>query len=160
MSFLKATIAGTVFGALVLSLVPFATASEEDFPGFETLMSEEEFQDTGLDKLSKQELESLTQWLIRYTAGDAQILQDRSEAVREAEKAFEIESRITGEFKGWTGKTIFRLENGQIWQQRLSGRYPYRGPANPRVRISKNWLGFFKMTLIDIDKSIGVSQVR
>jgi len=134
-------------------------AVEDDFPGFEKLMTEQEFEGTGLRKLSPKELEALNQWLVRYTAGDAQVLQATSETVREAEKNFEVESRIMGDFKGWTGKTVFRLENGQVWKQRLSGRYPYRGPANPKVVISRNWLGFFKMTLVDIDKSIGVSQV-
>ena len=28
-----------------------------------------------------------------------------------------IESRIDGEFTGWSGDTIFKLRNGQIWQQ-------------------------------------------
>lgn len=136
-----------------------AGAAENDFPGFEKLMTEQEFEGTGLDKLSSKELDALNQWLIRYTAGDAQVLQATSETVREAEKNYEVESRLVGEFTGWTGKTVFRLENGQIWKQRLSGRYPYRGPANPKVIISRNWLGFFKMTLVDVDRSIGVSQV-
>lgn len=28
-----------------------------------------------------------------------------------------IESRIQGRFAGWTGKTVYRLSNGQTWQQ-------------------------------------------
>jgi len=28
-----------------------------------------------------------------------------------------IESRIQGRFAGWTGKTVYRLTNGQTWQQ-------------------------------------------
>jgi hypothetical protein len=28
-----------------------------------------------------------------------------------------IESAITGEVQGWSGETIFKLDNGQIWQQ-------------------------------------------
>ncbi|MFK8042824.1 hypothetical protein [Congregibacter sp.] len=146
--------------AIVLLLWgPFIVAAEDDFPGFKKLMTVEEFEGTGLNKLSGKELDALNEWLIRYTAGEAQVLQATSEAVREAERSYEVESRITGDFSGWTGKTVFRLENGQVWRQRLSGRYPYRGPANPKVVISKNWAGFFKMTLVDIDKSIGVSQV-
>lgn len=132
----------------------------EDFPGLERLMTVEQFRRTGLQKLSDTELEALNEWLIEYTAGDAQILQDTSEAVREAEKNLEINSRITGDFNGWDGDTIFRLENGQIWQQRLSGRYPYRGPENPEIRISKNFLGFYKMTLLESGKTVGVKRLR
>src|SRR5690606_4924947 len=36
-----------------------------------------------------------------------------------------IESRIDGEFEGWEGETVFKLLNGQIWQQ-IDGRYKYR----------------------------------
>ncbi|WOJ92366.1 hypothetical protein R0135_11280 [Congregibacter variabilis] len=160
MSFTYPTTARALVGVFLLLAGSLVGAAEDDFPGFEKLMSEQEFQDTGLKKLSSKELKSLNEWLIRYTAGDAQILQVSSEAVREAEKDFEIETTISGEFSGWTGKTIFRLENGQVWKQRLSGRYAYRGPANPKVRITKNWVGFYMLTLIDEDRSIGVSQVR
>jgi hypothetical protein len=33
-----------------------------------------------------------------------------------------IESTIEGEFEGWDGDTIFKLDNGQIWQQ---AKYDY-----------------------------------
>lgn len=132
----------------------------EDFPGLERLMTVEQFRSTGLQKLSDAELEALNEWLIEYTAGDAQILQGTNEAVREAEKNIEIKSRISGDFDGWDGNTIFRLENGQIWQQRLAGRHPYRGPENPEIRISKNFFGFYKMTLLESGKSIGVKRLR
>ncbi|MFT4767253.1 MAG: hypothetical protein ACI8RN_000378 [Glaciecola sp.] len=160
MSFTHPTTAGALFGVFLLMSASFVGAANDDFPGFEKLMSDQEFVETGLGKLNAKELEALNQWLIRYTAGDAVVLQATNEAVREAEKSYEVESSITGEFSGWTGKTVFRLENGQVWEQRLSGRYPYRGPANPKVVISKNFMGFYKMTLVDVDRSIGVSRVR
>ena len=97
---------------------------------------------------------------MRYTAGAAEVLQRSSKAVRAAAKDFEVESMILGYFKGWSGETVFRLDNGQIWQQRLAGKYKYRGPANRAVRISKNWLGFYRLTLIDSNKSIGVTPLR
>lgn len=148
-----------LLGIVLLLWGSFTFAAEDDFPGFKKLMTVEEFEGTGLNKLSGKELDALNDWLIRYTAGEAQVLQVTSEAVREAEKSYEVESRIIGDFSGWTGKTVFRLENGQVWRQRLSGRYPYRGPANPKVIISKNWAGYFKMTLVEKDKSIGVTQI-
>lgn len=123
-------------------------------------MTVEQFRRTGLQKLSDTELEALNEWLIEYTAGEAESLQSSSEAVREAEKNLEIKSRITGDFNGWDGDTIFRLQNGQIWQQRLASRYPYRGPENPEIRISKNFFGFYKMTLVESGKSVGVKRLR
>lgn len=45
-----------------------------------------------------------------------------------------IESQIDGEFSGWTGETVFKLKNGQFWQQaRYAYRYHYA--YNPRVRV-------------------------
>ena len=55
---------------------------------------------------------------------------------------------------------MFRLENGQVWRQRLDGRYQYSGAPNPAVRIDKNWLGFYRMTLVKEGRSIGVTRVR
>jgi hypothetical protein len=45
-----------------------------------------------------------------------------------------IESRIEGVFEGWDGDTIFRLQNGQIWQQ-ASYAYLYHYAYAPRVTI-------------------------
>lgn len=137
-----------------------AQAAEERFPGVEKLMSEADFRAAGLEGLSPAQLESLNQWLIRYTAGEAEVLQQTNEAVREAEQDIEITARLSEDFDGWEGKTVFRLDNGQIWKQRNDGRYRYRGPASPQVRIDKNWLGFYKMTLIDEDRGIGVTRLR
>jgi hypothetical protein len=120
-------------------------------------MSEEQFRSAGLEKLSDAELKAFNSWLIIYTAGDAQVLQDTNASVKDAEKNYEVESRITGEFSGWSGGTIFYLENGQVWEQRLDGRYRYTGPPNPKVRIDRNWLGFYRLTLIESGRSVGVS---
>jgi len=45
-----------------------------------------------------------------------------------------IESRIEGDFEGWDGDTVFRLQNGQIWQQ-ASYAYRYHYAYAPRVTI-------------------------
>jgi len=45
-----------------------------------------------------------------------------------------IESRIEGDFEGWDGDTVFRLQNGQIWQQ-AGYAYRYHYAYAPRVTI-------------------------
>lgn len=45
-----------------------------------------------------------------------------------------IESRIAGEFKGWDGKSTYRLANGQLWQQ-TRYKYEYKYAYNPEVLI-------------------------
>lgn len=52
-----------------------------------------------------------------------------------------IESRIVGDFHGWTGDTTFRLENGQIWKQAGPG-YFETNLKNPKVVIKKLMIGY------------------
>lgn len=151
---------GSLLAMALLGLPPLAALATEDFPGVRKLMSADEFLRSGLDKLSADELRTLDAWLIEYTVGEAPVLKENNETVREADKNYEVVSRIEGEFSGWDGNTVFRLENGQVWRQRLDGRYFYRGGPRPEVRISRNWLGFYRLTLIEADRSIGVSRVR
>ena len=137
-----------------------AWADEKPFPGIQGLMSSAEFSAAGLEGLSVEELEALNAWLVRYTAGEAAILRVDNKEVREASKDFELHSRITGNFRGWSGETLFRLENGQIWRQRLRSRYAYIGPSNPEIRITRNWMGFYKLTVVETGKGVGVTLVH
>jgi hypothetical protein len=129
------------------------------FPGIEALMTGEEYQAAGLDKLTPGERGALNRWLIRYTAEDSQLLRTHDEEVIKAVEEQEILSVILPPFNGWTGKTIFKLENGQVWQQRRQGNYPYRG-SSPQVRISKNIMGFFRMELLENGKSVQVKRLK
>ena len=45
-----------------------------------------------------------------------------------------IETQIDGTFNGWTGDTVFKLSNGQIWQQ-SSYDYTYHYAYRPEVLI-------------------------
>jgi hypothetical protein len=146
--------------ALSLALACPIAPAEESFPGIRQLMSEEEFRAAGLGRLDAAELKALNGWLIRYTAGEAGSLRATNEAVREAERAYEVNARLSADFDGWEGDTLFRLDNGQIWRQRLSGRFVYDGEPGPAVRIQKNWLGFHVMIMVDSQKSVGVTRVR
>lgn len=45
-----------------------------------------------------------------------------------------IESRIDGEFRGWDGKSTYKLINGQTWQQ-TTYKYEYKYAYRPEVMI-------------------------
>jgi hypothetical protein len=137
--------------------IPLTSAEESTFPGVQKLMNEREFSAAGLEKLSPQEIKALNQWLISYTAGEAQVLVTTDEEVMEAERTQEILSSIKQPFSGWRGDTVFRLENGQVWQQRRRGNYHHNG-SDTRVRITKNFMGFYKMTLLDSGKAVQVTR--
>lgn len=52
-----------------------------------------------------------------------------------------IESRIDGAFGGWSGETIFKLENGQIWQQ-ASYAKTHQQKYRPKVVIVRTSAGY------------------
>lgn len=69
-----------------------------------------------------------------------------------------IESRIIGEFHGWTGDTVFRLENGQVWKQAGPGYFRV-DLKNPKVVIKKLLIGY--VLLVDgYAKEVFVSRIR
>ncbi|KGE04107.1 hypothetical protein [Pseudohaliea rubra] len=145
--------------ALLLAVSCTGFAHAEDFPGIEQLMSAEEFEAAGLDKLSDAERDALDNWLLRYTARDAETLRSTSEDVREAEQEARIEARVRTPFRGWNGNTLFYLENGQVWQQRLEGRFAYEG-GDREVILDKNFFGFWRLTHVATGRKVGVKRIR
>jgi hypothetical protein len=69
-----------------------------------------------------------------------------------------IETRIDGEFAGWEGETIFKLQNGQIWQQ-ASYAYTYSYKYSPPVLIFRTGAGY-EMQVDGIDSRIRVRRLR
>lgn len=137
-------------------------ARAADDPDVRELMTPEEFNAAGLERLSPQEIEALNRWLIRYTAKEAPVQRRASVAVREAMKeddVTEIRTRIVGDFAGWDGKTVFRLENGQVWQQRIDGHFRKR-LSSPEVVISKNVLGLWMLRVVEGDRAVGVKRIQ
>ena len=111
--------------ALLCAALTSTPALADTFPGVETLMSAEQFKAAGLHKLTPAEREALDRWLVSYTAEEAPEMLRSNPEVRAAEEAIRIEARINQPFNGWTGDTIFYLDNGQVWRQRLKGRFWY-----------------------------------
>lgn len=147
-------------GLLALALLApvLVAASDDKFPGVRKLMSDEQFKAAGLDNLSPGQLKQLDAWLLQYTAGEATVLRDQNAEVREVESAYNVEAQAT-EFRGWSGETVFRLDNGQVWKQRLDGRFAYSGDDH-RVRIERNFMGFFRLVHVATGRAVGVTRLR
>jgi len=121
-------------------------------------MSASEFRQAGLTKLSAQEKAALNLWLTRYaiklyTAASGSQTADSASSSPSA-----IESQIDGTFKGWDGDTIFKLTNGQIWQQ-ASYAYTYHYAYRPEVVIYKGG-SVYKMKVEGVDHSINVRRIK
>jgi len=69
-----------------------------------------------------------------------------------------IESYIDGEFTGWEGETIFKLDNGQIWQQSRYA-YHYHYAYHPKVTIVRTRAGS-KMLVEGVDESVYVVRLK
>jgi len=101
-------------------------------------------------------LSQLEKWAIS-TASKAQNAPRRlSQPTIEPEAV--IESQIDGEFEGWEGETIFKLTNGQIWQQ-ASYDYMYHYAYMPEVIIYTT-SGGYKMKVEDVEETIEVVRIR
>lgn len=69
-----------------------------------------------------------------------------------------IESQIDGEFKGWSGETIFKLTNGQIWQQ-SNYSYTYSYSYRPKITIYSA-SGGCKLKVDGLCDTIGVKRLK
>lgn len=70
-----------------------------------------------------------------------------------------IRSRIDGPFRGWRGnKTRFRLENGEVWEQRQSSTFMVKLDS-PEVIIKKGRFGY-TMEVPSIGKRVHVKQIK
>jgi len=78
---------------------------------------------------------------------------------RQSPEKVTINSSIAGEFNGWTGRTRFQLQNGQIWEQRRGRRWKITLDS-PEVRITQNFMGAYEMEVVSESKSIGVRRIR
>jgi hypothetical protein len=152
----------SVRASLVLGLLLAPTVTAEAPPDVRALMTPDEFKAAGLERLSPAELEALNRWLLRYTATQASELRQDSKLVTEEIRKVEqdgLRTRIVGEFRGWDGDTVFRLENGQVWRQRLPGQWSYRA-TSPEVELSKNMMGFWMLRVLSADRAIGVTRIE
>jgi hypothetical protein len=117
------------------------------------IMTAAEFNRAGLQKLTPEEVDALNDWLYRYSL---RLLVNTAEPTAPTGNA--IESYIEGEFEGWDGETVFKLDNGQIWQQALYA-YTYHYAYHPKVLIYKDGPRY-KMKVDGVSSSIEVKRIK
>lgn len=154
--------------ALLVAAFPLASAqsvmaqqSAVTPPPVEQMMTPSELAATGVTKLTETERNALNQWLAKYTAVVLQVAamqgqQPGGDALPLSGAV--VESRIDGTFNGWDGETVFKLQNGQVWQQ-ASYAYMYHYAYAPRVLIYRSGAGF-KMKVDGVTNEIAVRRLR
>ena len=74
-----------------------------------------------------------------------------------------IEATLVGNFDGWNGNTVFRLDNGQVWRQTKNYIRPYkpRDPIpSPRVTIEKGLFGTYNLRIEGVKRIVQVRRVE
>ena len=71
-----------------------------------------------------------------------------------------IRSRIDGIFEGWSGKTEFTLENGQVWRQAAGGKLVARESENPEVEIKRGFMGVYYLKVDGYNPTVKVRRIK
>ncbi len=127
-------------------------------------MSVSDFKGAGLTKLTADELANLNLWLTKLAetvekdAGQPSTASYKERVAPLQPASDAIESQIDGDFEGWSGETIFKLQNGQIWQQ-ASYDYQYEYAYSPEVTIYKT-SECYKMKVENVSDVICVKRLK
>jgi hypothetical protein len=72
-----------------------------------------------------------------------------------------LTSRLMNNFEGWKGRTIFRLENGQVWMQVNNERYEHSEVlAHAQVKIYPASVGTFWLEIDGVNPRCRVKPVK
>ena len=151
--------------SLAFSLLLLATAGVQaqeekakSWTGLKQMMSQGQFNAAGLDRLSDEELRQLDRWILNFLAHESEQVLKTDKKIKKLQESG-VKRRIKGTFKGWWGKTVFRLDNGEVWQQRHNAKYSIT-LESPEVEIKKNLFGFYEMSIIETGRRVGVTRLK
>jgi biotin carboxyl carrier protein len=79
-------------------------------------------------------------------------------AAAKPDKAEPLESRLVGDFRGWSGQTVFTLENGTRWvQQNKVDHYDYSPALHaPLVKIKPSSVSGFWLEVKGVNSRVRV----
>lgn len=166
-----------LFFTLIFSM-HIAAYAEEAFSTLEERMSGIEFKQTGLVKLTDEELATLNEWIRSHSVATLQNAAARPASSKaqagstEDMRGFEnrpidspdgkiIHGTIVGTFKGWDGKrTLFKLTNGMIWQQTETAAFYVKPVENAEITIRKGLLGNWRLSMVGYNSAVSVERVK
>ncbi|MFI4921966.1 MAG: hypothetical protein ACHQAZ_10040 [Gammaproteobacteria bacterium] len=165
----------TLIQALLLTgaaLLPSLAASATDNQDFDVLksMSVADFRATGLDHLSDAQIKALDAWFAGYERTHAPCAGTATPAVaaisaQPAKPAAptegnDIVAHLDGTFTGWGGTTVFKLDNGQVWQQVDDSVLSTGAVKNPKITISKGLISAYYLSVEGVRDTIAVRRVK
>lgn len=159
--FRRACLAGCVllaFGVHAVQAQAFSTLEER--------MSAAQFRAAGLDKLSEEELAALNAWLQANAGAPAAVAPATAPPAatrigfREQDVKGTVVSALDGTFTGWDGKTVFNLENGQVWQQIEQGRLDGVNLERPMITIEPGMFGSWRLKVEGLNATTRVKRIQ
>jgi len=125
-------------------------------------MSQAELRAAGLDQLSPEQLKYLNEWLRTHGGAGGPAVGPGGVPMFYADDSARdtVEGHIDGPFLGWRGKTVFKLDNGQEWQQAESGMFDAGKMNSPAVRIKPMILGSWLMYVDGCGCSVRVQRIK
>lgn len=158
--------------ALIALFVSVAALAQESFSTLEERMTGKEYHDTGLHKLTDEELAALNEWIRArsLTQEEAQELNRQRGTMTDAagdRRGFQdgpddtsIQSRIVGEFSGWSGETVFELANGMVWEQVRPGTFGMPRTDSPSVTIRPGAFDAWYLSVDGYNREVLVRRVE
>ncbi len=151
-----------IVSSLIGIVAIWAVSQQSDVVlSIEKVMNKEEIHETGIDSLKPAQRAALDAWLNRYTKRVIRTVRKVDSAAAVGSRSScepAIESSISGDFNGWDGETVFKLSNGQIWEQAemdMMSSYSYM----PDITIYST-SGGCRMKVEDEDETILVKRIR
>jgi len=163
------------FLIVILSLtMPLCVIAAEGFSSLEEQMSGKEFTAAGLNKLTTEELEALNNWIRSHSVATLDQPKDGKydvATVQGDERGFKnkknskqdrspITSRVKGSFTGWSGHTLFALENGMIWEQSDKEKFYIQEVQNPEITIQPGRFGTWRLSVDGHDSNCRVKRIQ
>jgi len=173
--------ASNILIAVLMMSLPWAAATAADNAQFDLLkdMSVADYRATGLDKLSDAQIKALSAWFANYQSQQAKDCPQSaamepatapvamaSKAAGSTSKSHKVDgsivtaSRINGKFSGWYGGTLFKLQNGQTWEQTDDTVMSIAAMQNPEVTISKGSFNVYYLQVKGMTDSVPVRKVE
>lgn len=156
-----------ILTTMLLAAATGFTLAQQGFSTIEERMTGKEFTDAGLDKLSAEELATLNDWLRAHSVATLENRNQEytdtrgfeSRALRDLDDS-DVVSPIKGEFSGWSGDTVFELENGMIWQQTESDTF-YIPPTTKAVAvIEQGVFSSWRLKIQGYNRSVSVKRLE